>query len=350
MSDMDLFKKMFFSVFDPKKNERIVLLHDVPSRSVLDNVAWLERRRLLDDWYRYCLILGDDFNFDVEKVSFNATGGHNRKLNNDILLDLKKFNVIIAMTEFSATSSLVDFVRNNSDSIRCASMPLAEKRMMNTVFSMDYSDVKRYAHGIKDLLQKAIAARVIFSTGHRLDVDIRFRDAGADDGDCSRPGNFINLPSGEGFIAPYEAEKDEMFVYGESKTNGVLPFYFKDEFVRGIVEKNKIVDFVCNDEIKKDLDLFFDMFVNRRNIAELGIGCNPNARVTGNFIEDEKAGLHIAYGGSSHLGGKINSDIHNDIVYAKNCPIYAESLFLFDEGGDGIEIVKKGVVQYDLLR
>lgn len=350
MVDIDLFKKMFFSVFDPKKDEKIVLLYDVPTEGIRDNVAWGERRELLEEWYRYCLILGNDYGFDVERISFNATGGHNMKLGNDILLWLKEFNVIVAMTEFSATSSLVDFVKDHSDSVRCASMPLAEKRMMDTVFSMDYTDVRTYAHGIKDILQKAISARVIFSTGQKLDLDIRFRDAGADDGDCTRPGSFINLPSGEGFIAPYEAEGAERLVYGESKTEGVLPFYYKGEFVEGRVEKNRIIDFVCKDKVKNVLDLFFDVHSNRRNIAELGVGCNPNAKVTGNFIEDEKAGLHIAYGTSSHLGGKITSDIHNDIVYAKESPICADSLFLFDEDGGCIELVKKGVLQYDLLR
>lgn len=350
MIDIDLFKKMFFSVFNPKKQERIVLLYDVPTEDIRDNDKWGERRELLEEWYRYCLILGNDYDFNVEKIYFSATGGHNKKLGNDILLGLKEFNIIVAMTEFSASSSLVDFVKNNSDSVRCASMPLAEKRMMDTVFSMDYNAVRSYAHVIKILLQKAVSARVIFSTGHELNLDVRFRDAGADDGDCTRPGSFINLPSGEGFIAPYEAEYVERSVFGESKTNGVLPFYYKGEFVEGIVEKNRIIDFVCKDKVKNVLDLFFNMCSHRRNIAELGIGCNPNAKVTGNFIEDEKAGVHIAYGTSSHIGGKITSDVHNDIVYAKDSHICADSLFLFDEDENCIELVKKSVLQYGLLR
>ena len=55
---------------------------------------------------------------------------------------------------------------------------------------------------------------------------------------------------------------------------------------------------------------FFNENKSRRNIAELGIGCNPWAVVTGNSLEDEKVGLHIAYELSSHLGGKIKSDMH----------------------------------------
>jgi len=49
--------------------------------------------------------------------------------------------------------------------------------------------------------------------------------------------------------------------------------------------------------------IFFAENDTRRNIAELGIGCNPKAVITGNILEDEKVGLHIAYGMSSHLGG-----------------------------------------------
>ena len=34
----------------------------------------------------------------------------------------------------------------------------------------------------------------------------------------------------------------------------------------------------------------------RPNIAEVAFGCNERAVVTGNVLEDEKAGFHWAYG------------------------------------------------------
>ena len=67
----------------------------------------------------------------------------------------------------------------------------------------------------------------------------------------------------------------------------------------------------------------------RANIAEVAFGCNEKAVVTGNVLEDEKAGFHWAYGRSDHLGGttgvkafkKPENVVHQDIVYARGNPI-----------------------------
>ena len=74
----------------------------------------------------------------------------------------------------------------------------------------------------------------------------------------------------------------------------------------------------------------------RRNIAELGLGCNDKAVVTGNVLEDEKAGFHWAHGLSDHLGGIISLNdfkvpenaVHQDYVYAKDNPIEIKRLIL----------------------
>jgi leucyl aminopeptidase (aminopeptidase T) len=64
-------------------------------------------------------------------------------------------------------------------------------------------------------------------------------------------------------------------------------------------------------------------------VAEVAFGCNEHARVTGNVLEDEKAGFHWAYGRSDHLGGTVGVDafsrrdhvVHQDIVYARGNPV-----------------------------
>ena len=53
---------------------------------------------------------------------------------------------------------------------------------------------------------------------------------------------------------------------------------------------------------------------NARNIGELGIGLNPNARITGNMLEDEKAfkTCHFAIG--ANYDGDAPALIHLDGV------------------------------------
>ena len=53
-------------------------------------------------------------------------------------------------------------------------------------------------------------------------------------------------------------------------------------------------------------------------IGELGIGLNPGARLTGNLLEDEKAGktAHIAFGNNTEMpNGKNKSKTHRDFLF-----------------------------------
>ena len=65
----------------------------------------------------------------------------------------------------------------------------------------------------------------------------------------------------------------------------------------------------------------------RCNLAELGIGTNPKARRVDITIEAEKikGTIHIGIGDSSHMGGKVVADYHQDFV------VNAPDLFLDEE-------------------
>jgi leucyl aminopeptidase (aminopeptidase T) len=53
-----------------------------------------------------------------------------------------------------------------------------------------------------------------------------------------------------------------------------------------------------------------------RNVAELGIGTNPDAQLTGCTLEDEKklGTVHIGFGNNISFGGKISVNCHYDSV------------------------------------
>jgi len=52
------------------------------------------------------------------------------------------------------------------------------------------------------------------------------------------------------------------------------------------------------------------------NLAELGVGTNDRATLTGNVLEDEKilGTVHVAFGASAGIGGTVAVPIHLDVV------------------------------------
>ncbi len=64
----------------------------------------------------------------------------------------------------------------------------------------------------------------------------------------------------------------------------------------------------------RDLESHADR--NCFNVAELGVGLNPNARLTGQMLDDEGVlgTIHIGIGTSHTLGGKVVAPTHYDLL------------------------------------
>lgn len=341
--------QMFRDVFAPKSGERVLFLVDMPHEDIKDNKSWKARRKMAKDWYKTFRKMGSNEGFSVEMMKYDATGQQNAPIPELVIDEVRKSNLVIAMTEYSATSSLKPICHAEGSITRCASMPGVEKRMEKTAFKADYVKVKKYAIAIERMLNEAVGAQIKFSNGDKLYIDLRHRNADADKGECTEAGQAINFPSGEAFKAPYEAVPEEIEESGVSKTRGILPAIYDGEIVRYLIINNRIIGVEAKMARKREINAFFNENASRRNIAELGIGCNPNAVVTGNVLEDEKVGLHIAYGTSMHLGGKVKSDVHQDIVYTKRCPIEGETLTLINKDDSKTELIRDAKLRYELL-
>jgi len=261
-------------------------------------------------------------------------------------------SLLLALTEFSLTAALCDVCkrRPGADVFRAASMPGVQKWMEQTSLAADYGEVARRCRLLKEAFLVSDHAEVEFSTGHRCLFDLRHRVCEADDGYLHRDKDddipVINLPSGETFEVPYEGE-----IPGDpSRTRGELPVQEGDETIVFRVEANRIVEVVGAGPAAGRYRAFFAADPMRANIAEMAFGCNDEARVTGNVLEDEKAGFHWAYGRSDHLGGKIGLNdfkspdnvVHQDIVYAKESPISVARAELVEAKGRRIPVIRDG--------
>lgn len=337
-------QKLLQDVFDPQAREKGLVLVDVPASPEQDHADWEERRMMAGEWRDALAGLGVGI---PAVVMLSATGSNNAELperarcgDQEISLSetLADSNLVIAMTQYSATAPLCQFVRENP-TLRVASMPGVLRRMEQSALAADYADVARRVAILKELAERATLATLTFATGHEVRFDLRFRHAHGDAGRClpHTSSRIINLPSGEAFIVPYEGEIDNE----PSLTAGEIPVKENGEDLVYVIERNRIVDVKGPSSTATHRKNWFAADPARANVAELGFGCNEAAVVQGSVLEDEKAGIHWAFGRSEHLGGVIGPDafrapenvVHLDIVYALGCPIEADTLTLTFEDG-----------------
>jgi leucyl aminopeptidase (aminopeptidase T) len=350
--------RLFRDVVNPQKGEVITFLVDHPHGSITSTPAWDDRRKMAEEWRDgitgLCAEVGAILN---PMVSYPATGANNADLPKEGIADgktvalediLSKTHICFALTNWSCTAPLNAMTQTYLQ-LRAASLPGVARRMEQTALSADYTQVARTARILAERLDKAESALAVFSTGHQLTFDLRYRNAHADDGylHADKTGfRLINLPSGEAFIVPYEGERE-----GEpSRTSGQIPVPLEGEIAVLNVKANRIVGVEGTGPAAQELMERLMADRARQNIAELGLGCNPNAVVWGSVLEDEKAGFHWAYGRSEHLGGvvgpaqfaKPENIIHQDIVYAKGCPVTVTTLTLKYPNGAEEQIIKDG--------
>jgi hypothetical protein len=353
-------EKLLTDVFHPLPGEAVLVMVDLPQGDLPDNDLWTSRREMAAEWHTTFERMGEEKEFKVLPIlSYPATGNHNAQLPEFGDLDgeqvrledvFNQVNIVVAMTEFSATAPLIEYSQK-LPSFRAASMPMVHKGMMDTALSADYQELAQKCQHLFEFLDKAVAAELIFSTGDKLVIDLRHRHAKIDDGQlpANKSGErVINLPSGEVYIAPYEGEIPGM----TSLSAGQLPIIFDGELVTIEVQNNRFVEIDGNNQAAVNkLQDWLEVDNARRNLAELGFGCNNQAVITGNVLEDEKVlGIHIAAGRSEHIGGVIDAGdfskpdhvVHRDIGYPLNSKLFVDSLTINYENGESKDLIIDG--------
>ena len=181
----------------------------------------------------------------------------------------------------------------------------------------DYQEVADITHKLYDFLQGRSDVHITSPLGTDLKLSIKGRQVAVDPGVMRTPG-FRNLPSGECYVAPIENSANGLLVIDKS-----FPGILIKEPIHLTFEKGRVVNVAGGAEAKQLLEVITDAETKphgegSRTIAELGIGTNPYARITGNVMTDEKVmgTIHIAIGHNAvpPYNGKNHAPIHLDGV------------------------------------
>jgi len=217
------------------------------------------------------------------------------------------FDVIVAPTAKSLTHTQAR-LNATKNGARIATLPgITENMMTSGGITADYNEIAKSALKIHNLLKKTKKIRVTSAKGTDITFDVDPDMWHVDTGMCMKKGDFTNLPGGEIFIAPYDAN-GRYFIDGSIGDFGLL-----DTPIEVVVE-GRMATKIAGNRAEKLAETLDAKGRNGRNIAELGIGLNPRSKLIGNALEDEKVKgtVHIAFGDNSTFGGDIQAGIHID--------------------------------------
>jgi leucyl aminopeptidase (aminopeptidase T) len=216
-------------------------------------------------------------------------------------------DVIIAPTSRSLSHTHAR-KRATDGGARATTMPGVTADMLARVMAVEFDTMAARSRAVAALLTDAATAHVSCSRGTDLTLDLTGRDGISDDGDLTAAGAFGNLPCGEAFVAPLAGD-------GVIVASSLAPLGLSDPPATLTVSGGRIVDATggLGPEYIARLRAHGELGTN---LAELGVGTNDRATLTGNMLEDEKilGTVHVAFGASAGIGGTVSVPIHLDVV------------------------------------
>jgi leucyl aminopeptidase (aminopeptidase T) len=207
-----------------------------------------------------------------------------------------------------------------------------DEAILTHEMSADYEAVQVLSAAMVDRLEGRQYVRVTTPAGTDCTFDLEGRSWIIDDGRLTARGVHGNLPAGEVYIAPVRTGAEGVCVIDCSIAVpglGILP-----NPIRLTFEGGRIVDVAGGAEADRVREVIAEAGAGADNVAELGIGTNDQARLTGSIMTDEKVlgTAHVAFGDNTgSYGGDNSSGIHVDGVMA-DASIWVDGRLTIERG------------------
>ncbi|MGH7162569.1 MAG: hypothetical protein ACREID_03720 [Planctomycetota bacterium] len=329
--------RLMRTVFDLKPGESFGVFTDLEDEKEVVDLRFLgargpsPRKHAYRTLYRGLRDLREELAIaDVAFYAYRETGGSNLDLPGTVTAPdatelplrsaLARHSIVLFMGRYSATAPVTALAKEMG--FRGATMHGANDRILSTGLAVDYDEVSARAERLRRALTRADSARMEWHVAGRdvaLELDLDRQEAQKSHGLVRDAGEIANLPAGEVYWVPADAE-------------GFLPQKFDDGTIAVFEVRDRGIT-ALSQFFRGDRALVEDHLAtilrdpNAGQITELGLGTQSLPFADAD-IQDEKilGTAHVATGRSDHLGGDIDSGsfldrrnaTHNDILFAPN--------------------------------
>ncbi|UPV76164.1 aminopeptidase [Halorussus limi] len=199
----------------------------------------------------------------------------------------------------------------NEAGARGATLPGITEEVFTTGLEADYETIAAHCDDVLAQVEDADEIRVTSPQGTDITFEPGSREWHDDTGIVHEAGGFSNLPAGEVFVSPEDADGTYV-VDGTMMPHGLLD---EGQTLEFDVEGGQVTR-ISDDEIRGQVeDAAEEVGDAAYNLAELGIGTNVAVtELVGSVLLDEKAAgtVHIAIGDDAGIGGDTEAPIHFD--------------------------------------
>jgi leucyl aminopeptidase (aminopeptidase T) len=266
------------------------------------------------------------FSDQIKLVVIPPTGHHGAEPPAELVELLCQQNIILLVTTYSLSHTQAR-LQASQVGARIASMPGITKDTIIRTLSTDFKQTAHLAKMVTGLLTMAETAHLTSPAGTDVSFSLAGRDGIADTGLVTDPGDFGNLPAGEAFIAPKEGMTRGVLVI-----DGAFADILIDQPIKVTLETGKAVKIEGGSAAKQVEVMLTTIGPDARNVAELGVGTNKNAKLGSSALEAEKVWgtCHVALGNNRHMGGEVDVPYHDDGVILKPTLQLDEKIILKD--------------------
>jgi len=247
---------------------------------------------------------------DATLLRYPPGDQHGEEPPSPVAAAMKDADVFLAPTTKSLSHTRARGAANDAGA-RGATLPGITEDVFTTGLDADYETIAAHCEDVLAQVADADELRVTTPSGTDITFEPGSREWRDDTGIVHEDGDFSNLPAGEVFVSPEDANGTYV-VDGTMMPHGKLG---EDEELRFEVEDGFVTD-ISDARIREQVEAASEQ-VGRDayNLAELGIGTNVAVtELVGSVLLDEKAAgtVHIAIGDDAGFGGDTDAPLHLD--------------------------------------
>ena len=254
--------------------------------------------------------------YSLTKATMPVGNNHGEEPPDAVANEMRASSLVIALTTFSLAHSAAR-IEAAAAGARFLSLPQYSLSLLgHKMIRVNYRLLAPVVSRVADSFSKGSTLHLSSRAGTDLTVRIEGRKGNYAPAFVEFPGDLGSPPDIEANVSPLEDSATGVAVIDGSITHpsiGLLNANVAIEFQQGLA-----VSFETDDKaLRKKLGALFDREDWRRRIlAEVGVGLNPEAVLTGAMLSDEGTlgTAHLGLGSNFYVGGKNRVDFHLDFV------------------------------------